>query len=86
MAMVVIEKQHDCPNLAAHEYLKYLGTKHHDRHIPKDLYAPWSEAMQATLARFHGEDWDEALADQWRQAIENVVDIMFQGYQQHYTV
>jgi hemoglobin-like flavoprotein len=86
MALVVIEKQHSCPYLAAEEYLKYLGTKHHDWRIPKRLYANWSAAMLATLAQFHGDDWEASVSQEWQEAIENVIGIMFQGYEQHFTV
>ncbi len=86
MALVVIEKQHGSAYLAAEEYLKYLGTKHHDWQIPKHLYANWSAAMLATLAQFHGDEWDESLGQQWQEAIEQVIGLMFQGYEQHFTV
>jgi hemoglobin-like flavoprotein len=86
MALVVIEKQFSSPFAAAEEYLKYLGSKHHNWKIPKTLYADWTEAMLATLAQFHGDDWDEALEQQWQEAIAQVLELMFQGYEQHYTV
>lgn len=86
MALVVIEKQYSCPFAAAEEYLKYLGTKHHDWKIPKSLYADWTAAMLDTLEKFHGSDWDEDLREEWRRAIAQVVDFMFQGYEQHFTV
>lgn len=86
MALVVIEKQYSQPFTAAEEYLKYLGTKHHDRRIPKPLYADWTAAMLESLAQFHGDDWDESLKQQWQEAISKVIDFMFQGYEQHFTV
>ncbi len=86
MALVVIEKQRESPYLAAEEYLKYLGTKHHAWRIPQHLYADWLDAMMETLAKFHGQDWNEALSRQWREAIEKVIGIMFLGYEQRYTV
>ena len=86
MALVVIEKQYSCPFTAAEEYLKYLGTKHHDWKIPKSRYADWTAAMIETLGQFHGSDWDESLEQQWRDAIAHVIEFMFQGYEQHYTV
>jgi hemoglobin-like flavoprotein len=86
MALMVIDKQYSHPYAAAAEYLRYLGTKHHDRSIPKHLYPQWCEAMLETLAKFHESDWDETLENQWREAIEKVIKIMFQGYEQHFTV
>ncbi len=86
MSLLVIEKQFGHPFAATGEYLKYLGTKHHDRQIPKHLFAPWCDAMLETLADFHGPDWDDELRRQWQEAIELVTDLMFQGYEEHYTV
>ena len=86
MALVVIEKQYSHPYAATQEYLRYLGTKHHDWKIPKHLYADWKTSMLQTLARFHGEQWSESLEKEWGQAIDGVIEIMFQGYEQHFTV
>ncbi len=86
MALVVIEKQYSSPFSAAEEYLKYLGSKHHARQIPQSLYADWLEAMLETLATFHGEQWDDLLEQQWRDAVNQVIGFMFEGYQQHFTV
>ncbi len=86
MALVVIEKQYSSPFAAAQEYLKYLGTKHHNWEIPKSLYAEWTVAMLESLAQFHGADWDESLQQQWQDAIAQVIELMFQGYEQHFTV
>jgi hemoglobin-like flavoprotein len=86
MSLLVIEKQFGQPYAAAAEYLRYLGTKHHDRQIPKRLYVDWCDAMLETLERFHGTEWTHELRKQWQEAIELVTDLMFQGYQEHYTV
>ncbi|MHB0956467.1 MAG: globin domain-containing protein [Pirellulaceae bacterium] len=86
MSLLVIEKQFAHPYAAAAEYLRYLGTKHHDRKIPKHLYAEWRDAMLETLAKFHATDWNDELQMQWYEAIELVTDLMFQGYKEHYTV
>ena len=86
MGLVVIEKQYARPYAAAEEYLKYLGTKHHDRGIPKHLYTDWTTAMLQTLERFHGKEWDDAIRQEWEEAIEQVIEVMFQGYEEHFTV
>jgi hemoglobin-like flavoprotein len=86
MALIVIEQYYSNPYLATEKYVHYLGTKHHDRKIPKELYGKWCESMLETLAKFHGDDWSEALAKEWEQAILRVRDAMFQGYEEHFTV
>ncbi len=86
MALIVIEQYYSNPYLATEKYVQYLGTKHHDRKIPKHLYAKWAETMLETLARFHGDDWSESLAKQWGEAILRVQEAMFQGYEEHFTV
>jgi hemoglobin-like flavoprotein len=86
MALIVIEQYYSNPYLATEKYVHYLGTKHHDRQIPKRLYVKWAESMLETLARFHGDEWSESLAGEWEQAICKVRDAMFQGYEEHFTV
>ncbi len=86
MALVVIEKQHSHPYAATEEYLKYLGSKHHNWKIPKHFYLDWTASMLEALEQFHGDDWNVSLKQEWHQAIEKVIEIMFQGYEQHFTV
>ncbi len=85
-ALILVETYYTSPNLAVEQYLQYLGTKHHDRGIPLSLYERWCDAMLETLARFHGDEWDEALAAQWREAIGRATELMFEGYQEHFHV
>ena len=33
---------------------------------------------------FHGDDWDEGLAVQWRESIEKAPEMMFDGYDRDY--
>ena len=86
MALIVVEQYYSNPYLATEKYLQYLGTKHHERRIPQDLYHKWAEAMLDTLEQFHGDDWDEGLADQWREAIGRSTELMFEGYAEHFKV
>ena len=37
-----------------------------------------------TLAEFHGGGWDEALSDQWREAIDKATKTMLKGYERAY--
>ena len=67
-------------------YLQYLGTRHHERGIPQDLYPKFRVALLQTLERLHGNDWSQELADQWQQAIDKATEEMFKGYSQHITI
>lgn len=86
MALVVITQYYLNPYPATAKYLRYLGSKHHDGGIPTALYSKWTEAMLATLKEFHGDDWDDHLAEQWTKAIAQSAECMFDGYQEHFNV
>lgn len=84
--LMIVERFHSSPSPAVEQYLQYLGTKHHQLEIPRSAYDQWTAAMLTTMQRFHGDDWSEDLAQQWRAAIENARDRMFQGYEERMTV
>lgn len=86
MALMLVERYYLTSFLATERFLQYLGTQHKDRGIPRELYPDWIAAMLATLERFHGKDWDEALARQWREALEKAVDKMLEGYEKEYGI
>ncbi len=85
-ALIIVERYYSSPNPAVEQYLQFLGTKHYDKKIPKELYAQWSLAMLQTLSQFHGDEWDEGLAAQWREAIQVATELMFDGYDTRYHV
>jgi hemoglobin-like flavoprotein len=80
MALKILEaySTHRYPAMAS--YLKYLGHKHHSRAILPELYPRWRDALLDALERFHGPDWDDTTAVQWREAFERAREVMFQGY------
>jgi hemoglobin-like flavoprotein len=82
MALKVLEQYytHGYPAMAM--YLKYLGHKHNMRAILPELYPQWCEALLAALAQFHGADWSDEAAQQWRAAFEKAREAMFLGYQE----
>jgi hemoglobin-like flavoprotein len=82
MALMVIERHHAHGYPSTALYLKYLGHKHHLRGVPPEMYPKWAEALLATLARFHGPDWDEEAAGQWRSALEGAAQVMLVGYRE----
>ena len=67
---------------AIEQYLRYLGTRHRKFGIPQELYPKFTEMLLATVEEYHGKDWDEELARQWRTALEGATAIMLEGYRQ----
>jgi hemoglobin-like flavoprotein len=81
MALTVMERFRAKRYPAMAAYLKYLGHKHHRRDIPTELYPKFGDALLTTLEQFHGADWSETLAGEWRDAIECTTQVMLTGYQ-----
>lgn len=80
MALTVVEQFHCSEQPATKKYLQYLGAQHDERGISPELYPQWRDAMLETLFQFHGADWDQQLATQWREAIERTIEVMLSGY------
>lgn len=76
-------RQHPQMSLASQRYLQVLGTRHSRANVPRDLYQPFLETFLVTLKEFHGADWTDALAAQWRTAFEDIITLMLQGYEEH---
>jgi hemoglobin-like flavoprotein len=85
-ALMIIERYLANPTPAVELYLQYLGTKHHDLGIAKKYYPMWVATMCDTLEQFHGDQWNETLESQWREAFDRTIRVMFQGYETHVTV
>jgi hemoglobin-like flavoprotein len=66
------------PAIAA--YLKILGEKQQGRGILREDYPKFRTAMVSTLSRFHGNDWNNELAQQWNDAIELASNKILEGY------
>jgi hemoglobin-like flavoprotein len=86
MELSVIDAFHRFRNGPARLYLQYLGTKHHHRGIPLELYSPFRDTMLEVLQRFLEGDWTEELATEWKTAIDDASAVMFEGYSKHFTV
>ncbi len=86
MQLTVIESYYRHRSLAAREYLHILGTKHSDRGVPREAYPKFRDVLLETLHKFHGQDWDEQLASQWKEAIDAASEQMFAGYAERYHV
>ncbi|MEQ8786404.1 MAG: globin [Pirellulaceae bacterium] len=84
MALIIIERYYYEPFKATEQYLQYLGTRHHEWNIPRDLYPQWADAMLTALKSFHGEDWNDGLAQQWKEAIGRATELIFEGYDERF--
>lgn len=71
---------------ACSSYLRVLGTRHKRIGVPRELYEGFLETLLECLREFHGADWDESLATQWRNALADAVQLMFDGYEDPYHV
>ena len=80
MSLKLVEEYSLNGYLAIEKYLEYLGNKHSDRGIPKELYPKWRDSMLVALKRFHGDEWTDALGSEWRLAIDGASDVLFRGY------
>lgn len=80
MALKLMGEYHAKGYAAINHYLEHLGTRHSDRGVPQEVYTDWSDSLLATLSEFHGEDWTDALAEQWRDAVAATSKVMFNGY------
>jgi hemoglobin-like flavoprotein len=79
-AALMVAKHHPDYPLATREYLNVLGTRHARKHVPRELYPAFVEILLVALEEFHATDWDDGLAGQWRDAITEAVELMFEGY------
>jgi hemoglobin-like flavoprotein len=86
LAVSIVEQYFTRGYPATEKYLKYLGTQHHKRGIPREVYPMWRDAMLETLQNFLGNDWDEELAGEWRAAIQRSTTLMFEGYDEYFRV
>src|SRR5262245_40458778 len=73
MALMVMELHYSGSYPATEMYLMYIGTKHHDRGIPPELFPHFHNALMAALERFHSTDWNPQLAGQWHDAIDRTI-------------
>lgn len=80
MSLKLMGEYHANGYSAIRHYLEHLGTRHSDRGVPRELYNSWIDALIVALTQFHGDDWNDALALEWRKALSAVTDVMFDGY------
>ncbi len=74
------------PYPAMKNYLRYLGQKHHQRGIDAADYGKFEISLLTTLGTFHGKDWDDHLAKQWRLACQGATAVMAEGHADSFSV
>lgn len=81
MMLSVIEDfyRHSYPTTA--RYLRLVGQKHKARGIPKDLFPIFSQCLRETLERFHGQDWNAQLSEEWQNGIDKASEVLLEGYE-----
>ena len=84
MALMTVEGYFRYSYPAIEHYLKVLGHRHHEMGVKPELYPKFRDCLLETLAEFHGGGWDEALSDQWREAIDKATHTMLEGYERAY--
>lgn len=86
LAVSIVEQYFTRGYPATEKYLKYLGTQHRKRGIPREVYPMWRDAMLESLQAFLGDEWNEQLAEEWRAAVERATSLMFEGYDEYFRV
>ena len=67
-------------------YLQVLGRRHCLIGVSPDDYLHFGAALLTTLGAFHGKDWNAKLAEQWKEAFRQAVDIMLEGHAEDFEV
>lgn len=65
--LIVIKQYPDYP-LGTERYLNVLGTRHARKSVPRKLFQAFQDVLLVALEEFHGMDWIDDLAQQWREA------------------
>lgn len=80
VALETVCRQYTRPSPATQNYLRYLGHKHHLLGITAGDYLHFGTALLSTLGAFHGPEWCSDLAEQWKAAFRQSIDVMLQGH------
>lgn len=84
MALMMVEAYHSHNYPAAEHYLKVLGSRHRHYGVAIEDYPKFRDCLLETLAAIHGDEWDEELATQWKDAIDKATATMALGYEEDY--
>ena len=76
MGLQVVVQHAGKTRRSSRDYLRVIGERHTARGIAREHYQAFEAALLTTLAEFHGGNWHDALADQWRTAVRKAVETM----------
>ena len=80
--LTLIESNYRQRNVLASQYLRALGTSHNSMDIPCEVYPQFRDVLLDALANFEDGHWDDELAEQWRTAIEQAIQVMLDQYRE----
>jgi hemoglobin-like flavoprotein len=86
VAMTLIAKYYVQPNVAIHQYLQVLGSRHSARQIPRDSFPDFFATILDALRAFHADAWSEELESQWQEAGEQAMQAILEGYDMRFHV
>jgi hemoglobin-like flavoprotein len=79
MTLKLVEQYHVHRYPSVRSYLRILGDRHRGRiGIPPGLFSPFGDCLLFALREYHGSEWDQALGDQWRAAIDEAIGVMLE--------
>ena len=81
MMLSIIEDFYHHSYPATGRYLRLVGQRHKARGIPKELYLIFCQCLLETLERFHGQNWNAQLSDEWQRAFDKASQVLLEGYQ-----
>jgi hemoglobin-like flavoprotein len=84
MALATAESYsvHRYPAIA--HYFQVLGHRHYHAGVRVEDFAKFKSALLEVLAEFHGADWTDDLAEQWRTALQEAITKMEDGYRESF--
>jgi hemoglobin-like flavoprotein len=86
ISLLTVARPHRGGSPAAEAYLKYLGTRHHDRGVAPESYPKFRAALLDTLERVHGAQSNPGPASQWGEALDRTTGTMLEGHRQRFHV
>ena len=84
MALIMVESHYSYSYPATEHYLKVLGDRHHEMGVKPELYPKFRDCLLQAIEQFHADDWNEHLAAQWRDALDQATNTMLKGYKRAY--
>jgi|GEM_PF-752335 len=85
MGLVSVEAWYSNRFPATGHYLKVLGHRHFHDGVRREDLPKFRDTLLETLSEFHADEWNDALRQQWFEAIDLAISVMLEGYTRSYT-